>query len=419
MPSVQNELLSAHIGMFDPGNLRRIDWGLAVLALALAIIGLITLYSATYGAAQSESIEEVSSLSWSASFREFFSMFFGRQLLYFLLGIAIAGIIVCTDYRILISLAPLFYVAILGLLILVLFAGHEARGGQRWLNLGIFNLQPSEFSKIVLIYMLAWYLSWLGPRITKIRYFALSFVLVAIPCALVVIQPSLSAALAMIPIVVVMLFASGCRLWHLGAIIVVGLIPLAMVGMQVRTFQEVGARAYEERSYPLGLKLKGYQIERILTFLDPERDPQDKGYQSIQMRITVGSGQMTGKGFGQGTQTHFKFLPEFHTDMIFALLAEEWGFVGATTVIGLFLAFFYRALALARACTDPAGSLLAVGCVTLLGFHAFTNIAITAGMLPVTGMPLPFLSYGGSFYLATMMCIGTLLSIHVRKRFFE
>jgi rod shape determining protein RodA len=217
-----------------------------------------------------------------------------------------------------------------------------------------------------------------------------------------------------------------------------GLLPVALVAMQVISYQQYLGEldAYEEavqaseaypgpeptpfddRSFPLGVKLKSYQLERVLTFLDPERDPADKGYQAIQMRITVGSGQLGGKGFAQGTQTHLSFLPEYHTDLIFALLAEEWGFTGAVTVLALLLAFLLRGTAVAGMCAEPSGTLVAAGCVAVLAFHALVNIAITVGLLPITGMPLPFLSYGGSFCITTLLCVGSIMGVYVRRRQF-
>jgi rod shape determining protein RodA len=169
------------------------------------------------------------------------------------------------------------------------------------------------------------------------------------------------------------------------------------------------------------LPLKEHQKTRVVSFFHPEADPnyaRDSGYQIEQTKIAVGSGQMWGKGFGKGTQTHMSFLPVYHTDFIFALYAEEMGFIGGVILIGLYGLFLLRGLGLARACPDLAGSLLVVGSVSVVAFHVLVNIAITLNLLPVTGLPLPFLSYGGSFFLTTMMCVGTMLSVHVRKGFF-
>jgi rod shape determining protein RodA len=161
--------------------------------------------------------------------------------------------------------------------------------------------------------------------------------------------------------------------------------------------------------------MKNYQKQRIMTLIDPSADPQGSGYHTIQSMITVGSGGMTGKGYLHGTQTYLSYLPEHHTDFIFSQLAEEFGFAGGCLALTLFLMLFWRALYIARTASDPGGSLIAVGCLTLLAFHVFVNTSITIGILPVTGIPLPFFSYGGTFCLTTMMCIGVILSVNARR----
>jgi rod shape determining protein RodA len=201
-----------------------------------------------------------------------------------------------------------------------------------------------------------------------------------------------------------MLFVAGCRRLYLAVILGAGLIAAPVLYFNLDN-----------------LPLKEHQKIRVVSFFNPEADPEyatNTGYQIEQTKIAVGSGQMWGKGFGKGTQTHMRFLPVYHTDFIFALYAEEMGFIGGAILIGLYGLFLMRGLALARDCPDLAGSLLVVGSLSVVAFHVLVNIAITLNLLPVTGLPLPFLSYGGSFYLTTMMCVGTILSVHVRKGFF-
>ncbi len=412
-------LFEGHIGVFDPKNLRRVDWVLVGLTAVLAIAGLMTLYSASFG--EYIRADASNDLGFLGSLQTVAASWFGRQLAYLLVGVALAALIISLDYRLLVSLGPTMYIIVLILLVLVHFFGEEVNGARRWLDLGFTKLQPSEFSKPALVYMLAWYLSRIGERVQNVFLFALALIFMAIPAGLIFLQPSLSVAIVLAPIVLIMLFTAGCRLWQILVLVLPGILLAGLVWWQVTDYERLNqdVDAYMAKSYPLGIRLSPHQIDRILTFRDPERDPRDKGYQAIQMKITVGSGEVLGKGYGKGTQTHFKFLPEFHTDLIFALLAEEWGFVGAAAVAIVFLAFLMRALALAASCTEPSGSLLAVGCAAVLGFHAFANMAITVGLLPVTGMPLPFLSYGGSFYMTTMICVGTILSVHVRKRFLQ
>lgn len=382
-------LLEAHIHTFNYRNLRRLDWALVGLTLALALLGLCTLYSASQSASAGV---------------PFYLQFYVKQTLFFAIGLTVAAALVCIDYRALVSLAPFFYGVAIVMLIAVPLIGKTAMGGKHWLRYGEIGLQPSEFSKLALIYMLAWYLSRVQARIHKIAYFAIALAIAGVLLVLILIQGDLGTAIVGSPLVFVMLYAAGCRRLHLLAVIGAGLIiaPLAYF-------------------YLDHLPLKEHQRVRIVSFFHPEADPnyaKDAGYQIIQTKIAVGSGQMWGKGFGKGTQTHMSFLPVYHTDFIFALYAEEMGFVGGVVLIGLYALFLLRGLALARDCPDLAGSLLAVGSVSVLAFHILVNIAITLNLLPVTGLPLPFLSYGGSFYLTTMMCVGTVLSVHVRKGFF-
>lgn len=371
-------LLDSQISAVNIRNLRRIDWILLGLAVFLGTAGLITLYSASHSGGS-------------------VSGHFSRQLIYLAGGLVAAAVIVCVDYRLLVSLGPVMYAVLLVSLVLVLVMGLTIRGGTRWLDLGPIHVQPSEFGKPVLIYMLAWYFGKIGARVRRFPFFVLAFVIAGTPAVMIVMQSDLGTAVTYVPIVFAMLLAAGCKRRHMLLVVLAGLSAL-----------------------PVGwMHLKDYQKDRVRTFVDPSRDPEGKGYQLIQTKIAVGSGQMWGKGVGKGTQTHLRFLPEYRTDFIFALFAEERGFVGVTVVIGLYLLFFLRGLGLAQDCPDIAGRLLAVGCVALLAFHAFVNIAITAHLMPITGLPLPFFSYGGSFLVTTLLSIGMVLSVNVRRGMFD
>ena len=373
-----SKIMTANIRMFNLGNLRQIDWGLLLLITLLAGIGVLTLYSANR------------SLTDTVPY-------YMKQMTFFPIGVILALMIMCVDYRFLVSLAPLFYVILNVLLVAVLLVGVAAKGGQRWLDLGVMRLQPSELSKLALIFMLAWYFSTIGSKIERLHYFLLTFVIMAVPALLIFKQPSLSAAVTMVPITITMLYMAGCRIFHL-----VGLFAVGGAALPV--------------AWSI---LKDYQKERILTFMDPSSDALGSGYHAIQSMITVGSGGLSGKGYREGTQTFLSYLPEHHTDFIFSLLAEEWGFVGSSVVVLLFLLLFIRSMMAARTSQDMAGSLLVVGIVTMLAFHVFVNIAITIGIAPVTGIPLPFLSYGRSFYLTTMLAMGVVLSVNTRRSFFD
>lgn len=371
-------LRDANIRAFNLWNLRRLDPALLGIAFVLAFVGWVVLYSANRSVSVS-------------------TPFYAKQMVFFAVGCALALMIACLDYRFIVSLGPALYVIFLGLLVAVILMGYEVKGGRRWLDLGVFRFQPSEYTKLVVIVMLAWYFNAIGRKIERLPYFLLTFVLIAVPAFLIFKQPDLGTAVTLGPIAVAMLYAAGCRTRHLVSLAVLTLAAIPVAWSQ----------------------LKDYQRERVMTIIDPNADPQGSGYHTIQSMITVGSGGLNGKGFMEGTQTYLSYLPEHHTDFIFSLLAEEFGFVGSCAVIALFLALFLRGLYIARNATDPAGSLLAVGVVALLSFHVFVNISITIGIMPVTGIPLPFLSYGGSFYLTTMTCVGVLLSVNARKGVFD
>ena len=372
------DIMHAHMGIFDKRNLVLADRWLMLAAFTLAAVGVLTLYSASRSA-YSEIPYYVKQLAWLG------------------MGGVLAAVIVCLDYRFLISLAPIFYVLSIVLLVMVMFWGTTVKGGQRWLEFGPIGGQPSEFAKVALVYMLAWYFSTIKQRVRSFPFFIGAFVIAGIPIALILKQPNLGTAMLMVPVLFVMLYVAGCKRWHMAAVVLVVLAAAPVAWSQ----------------------LKDYQKDRILTFQDPSSDPRGKGWQTIQTMITVGSGGMAGKGFRQGTQTHLSFLPEHHTDFIFSLLAEETGFLGGAAVIALFGVLLLRGLSLARGSPELQGTLIGVGAATILGFHVFVNIAITIGMLPVTGIPLPFLSYGGSFYLTTMMCVGAMLSVNIPKGMFS
>ncbi|NLF58373.1 MAG: rod shape-determining protein RodA [Candidatus Hydrogenedens sp.] len=378
------------VRVFDWRNLKRVDWLLTLAVLALAATGWVLLYSAS----RSSDI-----------------LYFNRQIMYFGIGTAIALVLACTDYRFLVALAPLMYVAGVLLLLAVLFFGTVAKGSERWLVLGPLRLQPSETFKLIMVFSLTWYLAKLGPRIRKLHWLLLAFALTGVPMALILKQPNLGTAACLAPLVLVMLFVAGCRKSHLVVVVLMGLSVFPALWWQMRDFDPDTPR--EPGS---AFELKHYQKMRVYAFLHPEYDPRGSGWHTLQSKITVGSGGLSGKGYMEGTQTRLNYLPEHHTDFIYSLLAEEFGFVGSVAVIALFLLFLLRGLLFARDCPDMTGTLLAAGIVTVLAFHIFVNIAITIGLMPVTGIPLPFLSYGGSFYMTTMAGVGILLNVPARGR---
>jgi rod shape determining protein RodA len=372
------DILDVRVGIFNIRNLKRIDWVFAMLAVMLACIGFVVLYSA--------------SRSVSAP-----TPYYAKQAMFFGVGVVLALFIMCLDLRFVVSIAPVMYGVALCILLMVILFGTSVKGGQRWLPVGPLRLQPSEQTKLIVVFMLAWYLSLVRERIRKFHYLMLAFAIAGVPAALILKQPNLGTAMTLGPVVFVMVFVAGCRWWHLVAIALAGLA--------------VAPVAYH--------KLEDYQKTRLSAFANPDADPKGSGWQTRQSKITVGSGGLSGKGFGGGTQTLLNYLPEHHTDFIFSLLAEEHGFIGASLTIALFAAFLLRGLWFALRGNDYSSTLLAAGAITILAFHVFVNIAITIGLMPVTGIPLPFLSYGGNFYMTTMMCVGVLLHVPVRKKLFD
>ena len=393
------DIFEEHIRVVNPRNVKRVDWVLALLVLALAVVGFLGLYSASRSTAAS---------------------YYQKQLVFFLGGSVIALVILCVDHRFLVWLAPAMYAVAVMLLVAVLVSGRIAKGGQRWLSLGPLNLQPSEQTKLILVYTLTWYFTQIKERIGKLHYFLLAFAIAAVPGLLILMQPNLGTAACLGPVVFVMLYVAGCKRWHLALVVLIGLSAVPLVWVQMVDFDPgLSADAIKVADANRSLyELRHYQKRRVYTFLHPEYDPRDAGWQTYQSKITIGSGGLSGKGFCRGTQTYLRYLPEHHNDFIFSLLAEEGGFIGAVGVMVLFLLLFWRGLLFARDCPDMSGALLATGAVTILAFHVCVSIALTVGLLPVTGIPLPFLSYGGSFYLTTMMCIGALLNVPVRSRLF-
>lgn len=378
------------VSFFNLRNLLRIDWWFLFIVLILAVCGWFLMYSAV---------------------RSTDVTYLHRQVIFFFLGLLAMAFFVCVDYRYLIGLAPVLYAGSIALLLIVMFVGSSAKGSERWLALGPFRLQPSEFSKLIMVFMLAWYFSKVGARIRRIFWFLLTFVIAAVPILLILKQPNLGTAACLGPLTMAMLYVAGCKKTHLTIIILLGLSLLPLLWWQMKDFDP------ETPSAPKSsFELKHYQKMRIYTYLHPEYDPQGSGWHTMQSRITIGSGGLSGKGYLKGTQTRLNYLPEHHTDFIYSMLAEEFGFVGVIAVLSIFAVFLLRGLLFAYDAVDMTGTLLATGVVSIFAFHVFVNIAITTGILPVTGIPLPFLSYGGSFYLTTMAGVGVLLSVSLRKK---
>jgi len=302
------------------------------------------------------------------------------------------------DYKVLTKIAYAAYVMNLLCLVYVEFFGNIALGAQRWIDFGFFKYQPSETMKLMLVVLLA---KILAERNTSaglgVKKLLLPLTLTAIPFILTVIQPDLGTSMMLAAVSVSMLLFVGIkkRILITAVIGFILILPLA---------------------YNFGLK--EYQKNRVLTFIDPTRDPRGAGYNSIQSKIAVGSGKFLGKGFRKGTQSQLDFLPERHTDFIYSVLSEEHGFIGSFTVLTLFIILILIGIKIATQARDKFGALLVIGCLSFLFWHMFVNIGMVIGLLPIVGIPLPILSYGGSGMITGFLCLGIISSVAMRRYIF-
>lgn len=318
----------------------------------------------------------------------------GPQLLRFVVGLGMLSALAITDIRLVLRYAYVFYVLVLILLIVVEVKGFVGGGAQRWVDLGFMNLQPSELMKPAIVVALARYFHGVNmDEIGQPTMLLLPLGLILMPAALVIIQPDLGTALLIMMGSAVILFMAGVRMWKF---LVLGGLGLAAIPVAWNMLHE-------------------YQQNRVLTFMDPERDPLGAGYHILQSKIALGSGGLFGKGYMAGTQSHLNFLPERQTDFIFTMLAEEFGMVGGLLLIGLYIILLIYGYAIAFRCRHQFGRLVAMGITTGFFLYFFINIAMVMGLVPVVGVPLPFISYGGTSLLTLMLSVGLLMNIHVHR----
>ena len=354
-------------------RLMHISWCYIFLIFLVAGSGFVVLYAAANG-------------NWA--------QWAGKQFSRFWLGFAVLFLVALTNLRFWLKYAYFFYIVTVVMLIVVQFFGHDAMGAQRWLNLGFIRIQPSELMKISLIMALARYFHGSSQQeITSVSYMVMPSFMVLLPVILVLKQPDLGTAVLMGAASVSLFFLVGVQMWKFGALGLLGLI-----------------------SIPIGWRfLHDYQKERVFTFLDPERDPLGKGYHILQSKITLGSGGIFGKGFLQGTQSRLNFLPEKHTDFIFTVWAEEFGLIGSVALLLLYLVLIFYGYVIAFRSSSFFGRLLALGLTTNLFMYVFINIAMVMGLLPVVGVPLPMISYGGTVMLTLMFSFGLVECVNVNR----
>ena len=353
------------------------DWTLFGVAVGLALLGILTIYSSTYSITE----KQASGLAT-------------KQFYWFLLGtVAMLGAL-SIDYHHLDRLAYPFYGAALFLLFLVLLVGSVGGGSQRWLNLGFFILQPSEPAKLAIVLALAKYLQYDEPASGyRLRDLWAPFLFIAPLILLTLVQPDLGTAIVLSLIFVSIMLMGGLRLRSF--------LCLAATGLALM---------------PIAWHfLKSYQQKRILIFLDPDLDPLGAGYHVIQSKIAVGSGRLLGKGYLKGTQNQLDFLPAQHTDFVFSVLAEEWGLLGCLILLALYFTLIIFSLRLVARAKDRFGSLLVFGVVAIFFWQVIINVAMVTGLMPVVGIPLPLLSYGGSSMVSMMVAIGLMMNVNMRR----
>ncbi len=350
-----------------------IPWSFVLLLCAVAAVGYVALYSAGGGSPEP---------------------YAAKHALRFGFGLVLMLSIALVDIRLIARLAWLGYATGIALLVLVLLHGNVGKGAQRWIDIGPLQLQPSELMKIMLVLGLAgWFQRASWERMGSILFLLPPALMVLLPVGLILKQPNLGTALITGMVGAAVFFAAGTRWWK-----------FALIGVAVAVAAPI---AYDH--------LHDYQRARITTFLDPESDPLGAGYNIIQSKIALGSGGLWGKGFLQGTQGHLNFLPEKQTDFIFTMIAEEFGLVGALTVLGLLSLVLLFCFAVALRCRHQFGRLIAVGLGTNFFLYVFVNVAMVTGSIPVGGVPLPLISHGGSAMLTTMLGFGLLLSVYVHR----
>lgn len=373
--------MDLNFNVADRSRLKKFDFNFALVILALNVIGLINLYSATHGA----NTEGVSRLFSSQIF-----WLSGGWLVYF----------ICTiiDYRFFVRIAYFIYGLNLIFLVAVKFFGKTALGAQRWLDLGFFYFQPSETMKVALVLVLTPILSrYSAIKGLGLKELVLPLLILSVPFVLTLKQPDLGTAMSLAAIAAGMILFMGVK----RRILITAVLALLFVSPIVWNYG-----------------LKEYQKERIHTFIDPSRDPRGSGYNSIQSKIAVGSGKLLGKGFRKGTQSQLQFLPERHTDFIFSVLSEEHGFIGSMTTLGLFCTLLILGIRIASQARDKTGALITVGILTTLFWHMSVNVGMVIGLLPIVGIPLPLVSYGGSSMLTTLFGLGLVSSVSFRKFLF-
>jgi rod shape determining protein RodA len=356
--------------------LKKLDWVLIISVLLLTLIGLMSIYSTSFYQNQS---------------------YFYKQAIFIVVGFFLMLVFAFIDYRIFRNhptLLLILYFMSVFLLIVVLFLG-KLRGAASWLSLGFLNIEPVEIAKLAMVLIFAQYFSLRHIELYRLKHIIISGVYTFLIVGLVFFQPDLGSAMVLISLWIGVMIIAGIKLKQLLFLLLIGVILFGVAWLGI---------------------LKPYQKNRITSFINPYLDPQGSGYHRIQSMIAIGSGQFLGRGLGHGPQSQLNFLPEQHTDFIFASIGEEWGFVGLTIIFILYFLLFFRIIQIAIRAENNFARLFCVGSVIVFVFQVFVNIGMNLGLLPITGIPLSFLSYGGSNLLVNFVMLGIIQSIAIREK---
>ncbi|MDR0732279.1 MAG: rod shape-determining protein RodA [Treponema sp.] len=429
-------------------NLLEIDYILLLAAVVLAVFGVLFIYSSALTSTGVLTSEE-----------------YIRQIVWVVAGLVLVLVLVMVDYRRIRGLTVYLYLGNLALLVYTCLFGKLVNGARAWIGIGSFGIQPSEFAKITTILLLARYLDDTRRSPAGFFRFIVSCLIAFIPMGIILVQPDFGTSLVFIPILVTMAFVAGVSMQYIFFLVacisitaVLTVLPLwqrtimrnavpaleilansrfimsSMIALGViAAIALAGFLLYKRRYFfwilyssmivilSLGLSyvarrvLRDYQIQRLIVFLDPNVDPQGAGWHIIQSITAIGSGGLAGKGYLQGTQSHYRFLPQQSTDFIFSIFTEEWGLLGGLLVFVLFLLICLRLLRITRITSDSFGAYIAAGLAGMYVFHFLVNVGMTMGIMPITGIPLLFMSYGGSSIISAMTGIGLALSVYVRR----
>ena len=428
------------------------DYFLFFAVLSLLIIGILFIYSSAIDANG-----ELPSLPW-------YKQEYIKQIIYGVTGIILVFALALFDYRKTKKFCLWFYIALAVVLLLTRLFGTESNNAKSWINFGLFTIQPAEFCKILYIFFLAWFLE-KTEKMNELKRFVIALCSLFLPVGLILIQPDMGTASVFIPIFLIMCFFAGVPLKYIFLCLGTGVLTILITILPVwesmilkkditilnvltdlklrliliSTFGFiailclVGYLLFKKKYYYwiayvtgiisvslaasilLGKLMKDYQIMRLIIFINPDVDPLKSGWNIIQAKIAIGSGNIFGRGFLQGSQSHLDYLPEQSTDFIFCILAEEWGFLGGLFVFACYFIIFWRSFVCIRRTKDIFGSYIACGIASMFAYHFFINVGMVMGIMPITGIPLLFLSYGGSSLWMSMMAIGILQSINLRR----